>query len=293
MFEMNELGLTGNARINTPFKGYRTMAVSANKRGNNLVLAVQKEEEEFSLTTSNTDRSVSFTLTTPLSILNKLAGSISYDNSKNFKQQASLEYNQNRLSYQVELGKKGSKVGGKIIIETPLPGFRNIEVFATHDGSLTNFNNNAYVLISGQRYAVQSEFRVSSTEMHLMLGANIPQEYSLTLDFSGTLNNFTKQALIKYNGNTIASNINWQIQESKVSTSAVITTPFPGYETIKSTFNHTGGLTSFSQDSVIEYGTNEIKYDIEFTLDGNETTGFVKMLTPFYPSFVLNEVKYL
>ena len=276
--QMDESGVRGNARVNTPFNGYRTMAVSASTQDENFILKLQRELDEFSLTTSHSSTPnggrVSFTITTPFESAREIIGTFSHDGPINdFQQVASLEVNGQKIEHTLIFAKTADRAEGSYEITTPFSQLSNFKISVTHNSL---FNNNGYIMYNGERYSGSTEFRSTDEGIHGYIGIQTPAEYSITFDHSGTSTDFVNQVTVKYGPTTLSKETRFRMSGSTIEGILTVNTP----ETVRITFNHDGEMTDFRQSVQVEYSGKTISQSAEFSLSGRRVNAKFSLASP-------------
>ena len=271
----SEFTLSGNSMmlkssIKSPFDSLRTMSAEINHAGpasnfNNNAVFIYNDKQvtgssQFSysgnkLTTKCNFEMPAFSLTGEINHNGKLT---------NFKNDASLSYNGQPMSGDSEFRLRGDSLSAKGGVSTPS---NTLTAEVTHNGPITNFNNNGLVTFNGKRMSGSSMFNLRSDALKGKATLQIPSKnMEIEVNHNGPASNFVSDAKMTYNGKEAAGNLQFSLQGNTLHSKVTINTPVTSLSIISLEINHDGPIDNFKNDISLIYGQDQVSGSSQFKL---------------------------
>ena len=239
-----------------------------------------KGETKFKLSGSNLEASAM--LLTPFQGYEKFLIDISHHGPPtNFQ----CEHRVEAFGHQITISDKFRKTSGALKGLFKLTStFKEVQSFiasVNHKGSLSNFQNSGFIAVNGEKYVGSSEFRLAGNKISGSASILIPEEYSLTFTHNGQMSDFNNDLKIKFNGRNINGETKFKLSGSTLEASAMLLTPFQGYERFSVEISHHGPPTNFQCEHTIEAFGHRITISDQFRKSPSELTGLFKLTSTF------------
>lgn len=297
-------GLSGNIRINTPFKNVSYVQASAESTMNNkdrqgIITLEYMPNKEIKLVSvyrlrDPTDLKATVTLNTPFEIMPYTSFGFSHTGDmQQFNNQAELEYQAGkRLSAESSFSSLNGLLGSAKITS---PMTTDISGSFSHTGNLNNFkshgeltwgktsaidlqhesDNNNYktnldVSCGRDRYESQMKIETEprlSAEVTLKTPINKLENTKIAQSFDGTYKQFSTHSEFSnsYMGQYM-TDITMNLN-SPMSGEISVKTPTKGYRNMRAAFTHEGPINKFSSHFELANGASQIVGDVKMSTD--------------------------
>jgi len=176
-------------------------------------------------------------------------------------------------------------IGGTLQLSTPFQPMKHIAAVISHEGTLTDFKNDATFELNKIRISGKSVFSIDRDTANMMVELQTPFEgyETITAEIShrGPITNFRNNIRLTIGTKELVGTGQFRIRRSSVAGSLELQLPFTDLYSVAIILDQSGSISDFNNKFVLAYNNKKILVKSNFKLSGTSVNGKISVKTPF------------
>ena len=293
-FALEQNSIEVNYNVQTPFEGYRNLAVTAIHKGrlipSQFKCVINLEDERISLShdIANGDFKfdASLLIETTFPIFNKLGYTVSHNGpAHNFITKVNLFLGSGAVEGDCKFTMERSAIHLETGLKTPFEGFTQMGVNFKQNGLSWNFNNEGQLYLEDKVISSVNSMQLTGQAVTVDFKIETPFQRFPTLGIiikhEGGLREFNNEVKMYMGQETISTVNSFKLARQTVSADFILATPFEGFATMGITLKHRGPPKNFNNQVKIYLENKAITSVNKFEFRREMLSGDFTLVTPF------------